>query len=222
MPRYDSRLRMHFGIAVHFAGRGLQDLRPAAFGHAQHVDRAHHRSLHRLDRVVLVVARRGGAGQVVDLVDFQQDRLRDVVPNQLEVRLAEQVRDVRLLAGEEVVEADDVVPLVDQAFAEMRAEKPGAAGDEDAFDHGNLRRKVERVRRTCCYRTDIGRPRQRPKACCYEAKDDLGKCGPPDRLPLEYSRMALGMKESASSPSAGAEIAVGTYQKDASLRETRR
>jgi hypothetical protein len=31
------------------------------------------------------------------------------VPHELEVRLGQQVRDVRLLAGEEVVEADHVV-----------------------------------------------------------------------------------------------------------------
>ena len=120
------------GIAIDFAGRGLQHLGPAALGHAQHVDRPHHRRLHRLDRVELIVARRGGAGEVVDLIDFQPDRLRDVVPDQLEVRPAEQVRDVRLLAGEEIVEADDVVPLVDEPFAQVRAEKARAAGDENA------------------------------------------------------------------------------------------
>ena len=129
---------MDLGIAVDFAGRGLQHLRPAALGHAQHVDRPHHRGLHRLDGIVLVVARRGGAGQVVDLVDLQQDRQRHVVANQLEVRPAEQMGDVRLLAGEEVVEADHVVPLLDQPLAEVRAEKAGAAGDQNAFQRGHV------------------------------------------------------------------------------------
>ena len=91
-----------------------------------------HRGLHRLDGVVLVVARRGGAGQVVDLVDFQEDRQRDVVADQFEVRLAQQVGDVRLLAGEEVVQADHVVAFVDQPLAEVRAEKAGPAGDQNA------------------------------------------------------------------------------------------
>ena len=53
----DLRLRMDFGVAVDFAGRGLQHLGPAALGHAQHVDRPHDRGLHRLDGVVLIVAR---------------------------------------------------------------------------------------------------------------------------------------------------------------------
>ena len=57
-------LRMDLRIAVDFAGRGLQDFRPAALGQAQHVDRPHHRRLHRLDGVVLVVARRGGQARL--------------------------------------------------------------------------------------------------------------------------------------------------------------
>ena len=32
-------LRMDLGVAIDFAGRGLQDLRPAPLGHPQHVDR---------------------------------------------------------------------------------------------------------------------------------------------------------------------------------------
>ena len=44
-----------------------------------------------------------------------------------------QVRDVRLAAGEEVVDAEDVVAFRDQPLAEVRAEKAGAAGDQNAF-----------------------------------------------------------------------------------------
>ena len=125
---------MDLGIAVDLAGRGLQHLRPASLGHAQHVDRPHHRGLHGLDGVVLVMARRGGTGQIVDLVDLQEDRQRNVVADQLEVGAAEQVGDVRLLAGEEVVQADDVVPALEQPLAEMGAEKAGPAGDQNPFD----------------------------------------------------------------------------------------
>ena len=128
------RLRMHLRIAVDLARRGLQHLRPATLGHAEHVDRAHHRRLHRLDRVVLVMARGGRAGEVVDLVHFQPERMDDVVPQQFEVGLREQVGDVRLLTREEVVDADHVVAHRHEAVAEMAAEKAGAAGDEDAFD----------------------------------------------------------------------------------------
>ncbi len=36
-------------------------------------------------------------------------------------------------AGEEVVDAEHVVPVVEQPLAQVRAEKAGAAGDQDAF-----------------------------------------------------------------------------------------
>jgi hypothetical protein len=98
-------------------------------GQAQHVDGAVHAGLGGLHRVELVVDRRGRAGQVVDLVDLHVEREGDVVAHQLEVRVAEQVDDVVLGAGEEVVHAEHVVAVGDQALAEVRAEEAGAAGD---------------------------------------------------------------------------------------------
>ena len=40
--------------------------------------------------------------------------------------------DVVLGAGEEVIQTDDVMAVVQQAFAKVRAEKASAASDEDA------------------------------------------------------------------------------------------
>lgn len=50
----------------------------------------------------------GRAGQVVDLVHLQQQLLHHIVPDQLKVVLADEVRDVLLAACEEVVHADDL------------------------------------------------------------------------------------------------------------------
>jgi hypothetical protein len=50
----------------------------------------------------------------------------DVVPNQFEIGPFQEVCDIGLLAGKEVIDADHVVPLVDQAFAEVRSKEPGA------------------------------------------------------------------------------------------------
>ena len=86
---------MHRGVAVDLAGRGLQDPAPcSALGQAQHVDGAVHAGLGRLHRVVLVVDRRGRAGEVVDLVDLDIEREGHVVAHQLEARMCQQVRDV--------------------------------------------------------------------------------------------------------------------------------
>ena len=42
--------------------------------------------------------------------------------------------NVRLLTREEIIEANHVVPLLDEPLAKMGAQEAGAAGDQDAFD----------------------------------------------------------------------------------------
>jgi hypothetical protein len=66
------------------------------------------------------------------------------VSDQLEVRFVQQVRDISLLAGEEIIEANHVVTLLDEPLAQVRAEEPGTAGDQNAFD----------LRHNFCFRTD--------------------------------------------------------------------
>ena len=58
--------------------------------------------------------------------------------HELEMRVVQQVDDVVLGAGEEVVHADHVVTVAEQPLAEVGAEKTGAAGDQDAFAQGVL------------------------------------------------------------------------------------
>jgi hypothetical protein len=60
-----------------------------------------------------------------------------IVADQLKVLVGEQVLDVGFLGGEEVVEADDIVALGDEAIADVRPEEAGAAGHENAFDLGH-------------------------------------------------------------------------------------
>jgi hypothetical protein len=47
--------------------------------------------------------------------------------------MAGEVRDVVLVAGEEIVDAEDVVTLGQQALAKMRTQEAGPAGDQDSF-----------------------------------------------------------------------------------------
>ena len=53
--------------------------------------------------------------------------------DQLEALVIEQVLDVAAGAGEEIVDADDIGALGQQALAQMRAEEAGAAGDQNAL-----------------------------------------------------------------------------------------
>ncbi len=52
------------------------------------------------------------------------------MPHQLEARMVEQVLDVALGAGEEVVDAQDVMALLDEPVAQVAAQETGAAGHE--------------------------------------------------------------------------------------------
>ena len=79
--------------------------------------------------------RRGGAGEIVDLVDLELERIDHVVAHKLEIRVPQEVGDVELAAGKEVVDRHDIVAVLEEAFAEMGTEKAGAAGDENA--HGD-------------------------------------------------------------------------------------
>jgi hypothetical protein len=55
--------------------------------------------------------------------------------HQLKSGIAYEMLDIGLPPGEEVIEADDVVSLTDQAITEVGTEKSGTAGNEDT--HGD-------------------------------------------------------------------------------------
>src|SRR6185295_470920 len=58
-------LRVNLRIAVHLARRRLQYLGTQALGESQHVNRTVHTGLGGLNRVVLIMYRRGRASQIV-------------------------------------------------------------------------------------------------------------------------------------------------------------
>jgi hypothetical protein len=126
-------LRMQGRVAIDLGGRGLKDPGLEALGEAQHVDRADDAGLGGLHRIELIVDRRGRAGEVVDLVDLDKQRMGDVVAHRLEMRHPQQRGEIVLAAGEVVVDAQHVVALGNEALAQMRAEKSGAAGDQNAL-----------------------------------------------------------------------------------------
>ena len=72
---------------------------------------------------------RGGTGQIVDFVHLDIEGRGDVVPDDLEVGIAHQMDDIALVSCEIVVEANDLVAFVQEAFAKMGTEESGSAGD---------------------------------------------------------------------------------------------
>ncbi len=65
-------------------------------------------------------------------VAIHHDRFGDVVDHQGEGRVRPQVRHVGFATGDQVVDGDDLVATIDQAITQVRPQKPGAAGDDNA------------------------------------------------------------------------------------------
>jgi len=68
---------------------------------------------------------------VIDLIHLQQNRLNDVVSDELEPRVPEQVHQVLFSSGEEIVDDNDVVAARDELVDEVAPDEARAAGDDD-------------------------------------------------------------------------------------------
>jgi hypothetical protein len=108
---------MNGGITVNFGGRGLQDFCPYALGQSQHVDGPMDAGLGRLHRIMLVMDRRGWAGEIVDFIDLDIEREGDIVPDDFKMSVIKQMLDIATRAGEEIVCADHDGTIRQQALA---------------------------------------------------------------------------------------------------------
>ena len=62
-------------------------------------------------------------GQVIDLIDFEVDRVDNVVTDAFKMEISEQMTDVILAAGVKIVEAKEVLSVCEKPFAQVRSEK---------------------------------------------------------------------------------------------------
>ena len=138
---------------------------------------AEHAGLERVDRVALVLRRRGGAGEVEDGVgrqpapDDSAAGLGDVVDQDREARVRPQVLDVGGAPGLEVVEADHAAAAGEQRLAQMRADEARAAGDQDgpglaALRHAELLPLAAPAAGTVCCRP--ARAAAASSRCCLQ------------------------------------------------------
>ena len=67
----------------------------------------------------------------VDLARYPQE-VGDVLAYESEPVVTEEVFDVGNAASDQVVDGHDGVPVGDQSVTQMRAQKPGTAGDDDS------------------------------------------------------------------------------------------
>ena len=95
----------------------MEDARLRLQGEVEDVHDAENGTLRRLDGILLIVDRRGRAGEVVDFVELAPEGLGDVVQDEGELGVPEEVVDVGLRSGEEVVQGRHLVAIGKQAAA---------------------------------------------------------------------------------------------------------
>jgi len=112
-------LRMNGRVAIDLAGGGLKDLGPDPLGKTQHVDSAHDAGLDGLDRVVLIMNRGRGTGQVIYLIHLEKYGMDQVVTYEFKVGQADEMADIVLGSREEIIQAQHVLPVPGQAITEV-------------------------------------------------------------------------------------------------------
>ncbi len=122
---------MDGGVPVDFRSRGLKNPGLEPFCESQHVDGAMDIDLGRLYRVVLVMDRRGGTGEIVNFIHLDVEGKGDVVAEELKIGILQEVDDIFLDSCIKVVHTKDIIALFYETFAEMGAEKTGTSGDQD-------------------------------------------------------------------------------------------
>ena len=120
-------------IAVNLRGACLKNFGAQPLGETKHIDGTMHASLGGLYRVVLVMNGTRRTGQIVNLINFDVQRKRDVVTHQLKALMSDEVVNVSLGSCEEVIQTDDVVPVRQQAITKVAAKKACAARNKNSF-----------------------------------------------------------------------------------------
>jgi hypothetical protein len=78
-----------------------------------------------LNGVVLIVDRRSRTGQVIDPIDLYIKREGNVVANEFKIRIPYQVGDISLGPRIEIVDTENVVPILEETLAEVGAQESG-------------------------------------------------------------------------------------------------
>ncbi|RDX76085.1 hypothetical protein CR513_43964, partial [Mucuna pruriens] len=91
------------------------------------------------------------ASEMVDLIDLEQERLDDVVSDELESRVPKMMHHVLLPSREEIVHHDHAVPSRNQPIHQVRPHEPRATRhhDPEPLPLNPQRHLPHRVHRRC-------------------------------------------------------------------------
>lgn len=86
-----------------------------------------------LDWIVLIMDGRSRTCQIIDFIHLNVQRVCDVMAKELEIRVIHEVQDITLGARVEIVDAEDVITILQQPFTKVRTQKAGASRYGSAF-----------------------------------------------------------------------------------------
>src|SRR5262249_9054569 len=129
-------LRVLERIAVHLGRRRQHESRALLLRQPQRLVGPERPDLERRNRQLEIVdrARRTGPVEYGVHRPFDVDVVGDVVFDEEEVA-RRQVGDVRRVSGEQVVDADDRVPAIEERFGQVRPDEARGAGDDYAHQY---------------------------------------------------------------------------------------
>ena len=73
--------------------------------------------------IMLVMNRRGGAGQVVDFIHLHIKGKSNIVANQLEVGSPKQMQDILFSGRIKIISADNIMPIIQELFTKVEVQK---------------------------------------------------------------------------------------------------
>ena len=86
--------------------RDFQSLRQS-----EHIDCAKYARLRRLNWIELIMYGRGWTGEVINFIDFNKEREGHIVAKKFKTLIVEEVIDIAPCAGEEIIDAEDLMTL---------------------------------------------------------------------------------------------------------------
>jgi hypothetical protein len=108
-----------------------------SFGKSHDIHNADGRCLDGFDGVVLIGDRRGGAGQIINLIRFHIERMNNVVSNQFKSGMTDQMANIVFATCEKIIDADDFISTFDQSVAQVTSKKSGTACHQNSFHRSN-------------------------------------------------------------------------------------
>ena len=133
VPPVGFSLGVDLRVTVDFRGRSLHDLCLQPLCQSKHIYGAVDIHFGRLNRVILIMNGWGRAGQIIDFINFYVQGISDIVTVKFEIRVVQQVDDVALASRVEIVNAQHIIALFEEPFAEVGTEESSSTRHRATF-----------------------------------------------------------------------------------------